>query len=186
MAPIKFVTVIAALSSLLFILADAQANFDLDACIRASERCDFFLPSKFILPTVSLDASSNKAVTEAVQFRPRGNKSSHSSRLYILGILNANNIPVEVVNRRGFLPITAINTTPRLNPAHFKPFSIPYGIASGIGYETLTSSQRSALRGQCIRVFFTSYQVLNSDGTVKENVNNVPRFRNKCVVFIAN
>lgn len=186
MAASKFVIVIAALSSLLFLLADAQTNFDLDACIRASERCDFSLPSKLILPTVSLDKPFDRAVTGAVRFRRREDKNSHSGELCTLGVLNANNIPVEVVNRRGFLPLTAISTTPRLSPAHFKPFSIPYGKESGIGYQTLSSDQKSALRGQCIRIFFTSYQVLNSDGTVKENVNNVPRFRNKCVVFIAN
>lgn len=66
-APIKHGTVNAALSSVLFIFACTQANFELDAGIRASERWDFSLPRKFILSTVSLDKSFDNAVTGAVQ-----------------------------------------------------------------------------------------------------------------------
>lgn len=144
-------------------------------CLEAAKECRFRFHGAELIPTISMSPPSDRAVSPRII-----SKDSE-----ILGVLNSNNIPAEVLHGSYFRPIDSLPVYPRLTPTHIKPFSILYTPWSGIGFQTLTKSQRSALSGKCIRVFFTQYQILNKYGHVIENVNYAGKYDKKCVVFHA-
>lgn len=145
-----------------------------DSCRHAFRECDFRFDSHKSIPTFSLSGPADKS------FSPR---IVSKNRKETLGVLNSNNITPEVLFSHHFTPITHLHTTEPITPTHIKPFSIHHYPGSGIGHQVLSDSQRQVLSGKCIRVFFSEYQVLNKMGHVVKNLNNVPRFANKCVVF---
>lgn len=152
-----------------------------EACRRAYERCDFRFSGDQAIATVSLDGTPDTPASPRIVAKPRGDFANGTQQV---GILNTNELPVEVILARFFLPLPAFQVTPRLSATHFKPFPVPFGTGSAVGFQTLVESQITALRGQCLRLFFTDYQIISSDATVLDNLVDVPRFRNKCVVFL--
>lgn len=158
------------------------AKYYYNPCRVAFRQCNFRFQTYADIPTVSLSPPYDRAVSPRIISKKHGETIGYVNYT-ILGVLNSNNIPAEVVNRKNHFPITYLSSNPPLTPIHVKPFPIRYTSGSGIGFQTLTGTQKAALRKRCIRLFFTEYQVLNKDGTVKDNINNVPRYKNKCVVF---
>ena len=103
-----------------------------------------------------------------------------------IGILNTNDVPVEVVNEDGSAtPVTEFGNPP-FSPTHIKPVWIEGTAGSGLAHQSFSGNQRGiATAGACVRIFFTSYQVFRRGGVVR-NVNLSPemaRRRSACVVF---
>lgn len=148
-----------------------------DACENAFRHCDFRFEGQSDLQTFSISGPDNMA------FTPRIISTVHRE---VLGVLNTNNIVPEFILSDGdFVKITE-RGHPNFKPTAFKPFSVPHTLGSGIGHQTFHGDQRAVATGQCVRVFFSSYQVLkrqNDRYIVIKNVNNVSRDENKCVVF---
>lgn len=158
-------------------LAIASAYEWNDPCQAASRMCDFRFDSYDTLPTFSLSGKADVPFTTRIISKKGG---------VYLGVLNTNHIATEAISPRGSEPITDLFSVPPLVATHIKPLSIKYTKGSGLGHQVLTSSQKKALEDKCIRVYFSSYQVLNYYGHVVENKNHVPRSQNKCVVFRTN
>jgi len=145
-----------------------------DACLNAFRRCDFRFQGLNFLPTFNINGPADRSFTPRIVSTRRDE---------ILGVLNTNGITPEFIfNNFQVRPITLFGDQ-RFTPTAFKPFSIPGTSGSGVGHETFQSNQLEVARGMCVRVFFTSYQVLFRNGNVRSNMNNVPRSRNSCVVF---
>lgn len=171
---LTLVSILSVSSMALLLASTASAHYHQDECEQAYRECEFRFDSYDNIPTFSLAGKADVPFTTAIV-----SKNAYE----ILGVLNTNHIAPEVVLSHDYKPITALYASPSLTPTHIKPLSIPYGKGSGLGHQVLTTSQKNALSNQCIRVFFTSYQVLNYHGHVVENANYVPRNKNKCVVF---
>lgn len=101
-----------------------------------------------------------------------------------LGILNSNGIIPEVILDTGRIEPIVWFGKPRFTPTHFKPFPIRKP-GSGIGHEAFVGNQLQVAQGLCIRVFFSSYQVIV--GPRPRDVKNINAKRSdfKCVVFLA-
>lgn len=155
-------------------LSVAATNSQDSACRAAYNNCEFRFSRNGPIPTFYVSGKPDTAFTTRVV-----SKNRHE----ILGVLNSNNIVPEIIESHYARPITSLHATPYFTPTHFKPFSIPYSKGSGIGHQTLSQQQKSILKGKCMRVYFTEYQVLDRNGYVKSNKNNVPKHANKCVVF---
>lgn len=145
-----------------------------NVCAAAGRLCDFAFQGRSGVPTFSIGGTPNKVFTDLIVSKsgPR------------IGVLNTNGIIPEFINPDG--TITLINKvgSPRLTPTHFKPFSIPKSVGSGIGHQTFTGNQLQVSRRRCVRVFFSTYQTLTfgRNPRVINNIN-VERSDNKCVVF---
>lgn len=147
------------------------------ACFRAFRRCQFRFVGPHILRSFSINGPADVAFTPRII-----SKRSHE----LLGVLNSNNIVPEFIKPNGYaVPITRVAAKQSFTPTHFKPYTIKYTPFSGIGHQTFHQNQKQIAKYQCVRVWFTHYQVLKTAYplVVKENRNNVPRYENKCVVF---
>lgn len=151
-------------------------------CRRAYRQCEFRFKGYSSLPIFKIDGTADVAFTSRIISKHHGEWLGYVNMTDKLGVLNTNNIEPEFILRRRTIPISS-RGHPAFTPTHFKPFPIPHTRGSGVGHQTFHGNQLRVARGKCIRVFFTHYQVLNSDGTVKKNFNDVPRHKNKCVVF---
>lgn len=145
-----------------------------NTCAAAARLCDFRFKNVQGVPTYSIAGKPDQVFTGEIVSKsgPR------------IGILNTNGIIPEFINTDG--TVTLINTvgSPRLTPTHFKPLPFPKSVGSGIGHQTFTGNQFAVSRRRCVRVFFTTFQVLSS-GRKPRVINNVnvDREDNKCVVF---
>lgn len=106
----------------------------------------------------------------------------------ILGVVNTNYVIPEFIKSSWLegIPITKFGN-PRFSSTAFKPFSIPGTPWSGVGHEVFHGNQRYVAQGRCVRVYFTSFQLLAKDSygrlVVVSNRNDVPKREMKCVVF---
>lgn len=142
----------------------------INVCAEAASKCNFrFAGSR--IAKISLDDRVDTPLTPPI-----------ISRLGYpyLGILNSN-IEPEVVFDGLLFPISSAPLNPKISKSIFKPFSYQY--TSAMGFENMNDDQKRFLRGFCIRVYFSSYQVLDEQGNVRKNFNNVPKYKKKCVVF---
>lgn len=174
MYPIAF-----CITSLAFLLSsDYQTTVSghawTDPCQEAARVCDFRFDSYGNVPTFSLSGEADVPFTSRIISKKGGE---------YLGVLHTNNITPEVISPEGFKDITQLNTVPSFTATHFKPLSINYTKGSALGHQVLSSSQKMALEGNCVRVYFSSYQVLNYYGHAVGNKNHVSVSKNKCVVF---
>ena len=101
----------------------------------------------------------------------------------IIGILNTNDVVPEFILRNGAAVRITHFGSQRFTPTHFKPFAIPRTIGSGVGHQTFHGDQLRIARGQCVRVFFTTFQVLKGVRPPTVANVNVGREAFKCVVF---
>ncbi len=92
-----------------------------------------------------------------------------------------NNLVPQFIDDTGAKDITQFAQQP-FSPTQFKPYNdnLP---ASYIGHETYQGTQFLEAKDRCIRVYLTHYQILNAQGNVVANMNDVPKSSNKCVVF---
>lgn len=146
-------------------------------CEAAYKRCGFRFEGKYSVPTFDISGPNNVAFTPRIVTRKGGQ---------ILGVVNMNTITPEFISRTPPVPITWVGR-PRFTSTAFKPFSIPRTPWSGIGHQNFHGNQLKVASRKCIRVFFSSYQLLSRKPggglVVVENKNNVPRRARKCVVF---
>ncbi|CAN8072803.1 unnamed protein product [Agarophyton chilense] len=167
------------LVSLVTLLAAANASGRPrrpDACERAFYNCAFRFQGSNNLQTFSLGVPDTPFTPQIVS----------SNRRERIGILNSNGVEPQFINSHGVATaITFFGN--RFTPTQFKPFAIQQRIGSGIGHETF-QGDASLAKNKCVRVYFTSYQRLQSiyPPVVVTNVNLSPhdaiRMR-ACVVF---
>ena len=168
---------ILSLAFCLFSVAFGSVSHPSKACRDAYYRCDFRFVGPDTLRTFYIGGPPDVAFTPRIISR-------NSDEL--LGVLNSNNITPEFINEYGgATPITSVPAQQPFTPTHFKPYTIKYTPYSGIGHQTFHLDQKDVARSQCVRVWFSEYQILKSvyPLEVKENKNNVPKSLNKCVVF---
>lgn len=178
----KSISILLAAALVVTLAATATAK---SPCWMAYRKCDFQFMGRHRLNTFKLRGKADTPFTPRVVSKKRMEPMG-KMKLHKLGILNTNSIRVEIVTKRGFRSITKLESTPPLRATHIKPLAIRRGKGgSGIGFQMLSKSQRDALSGKCIRVFFREFELLDRDGNVGLNVNAVSRKRNKCVVFKA-
>lgn len=163
------------LALLLVLLAPAAAqSASATPCLDAFRACDFTFVNTTTLQRFDISRRPDKPFTMRIVSK---------DPTEILGVLNTNDIVVEFISRLRVIPITLLGK-PKFSPTQFKPF--PRGWGSGIGHETFQGNQLGVAMGRCIRVHFSSYQLLNRrNGTVIENVNGLGKEAGKCVVFRA-
>lgn len=143
-------------------------------CGDAYDACEFQFSGEIGLSTYDVMQPQDQAFTPQIISKDSSIK---------LAVLNTNGIVPEFIDGLVVQPITDF-ASPRFTPTHFKPFSIPNAQGSGVGHQTYDGDQQSMAKNRCVRVFFTSFQVLDSiTGSVKDNFNDVPKEMNKCVVF---
>ena len=147
------------------------------ACFKAFRECQFRFAGPFVLRSFSIHGRADVAFTPRII-----SKRPHE----LLGVLNSNNIVPEFIKPNGVaVPITKVTAKQSFTPTHFKPYTIKRTPFSGIGHQTFHQDQKQIAKHQCVRVWFTHYQILKTAYplVVKENRNNVPRYEKKCVVF---
>lgn len=148
----------------------------LDACEQAYQDCDFAFLNTPVVPTFTLGGNPDKPFTPRIVSRIPGE---------VVGVLNTNGIIPEFIEPDGSVQlITSTPANPMFAPTQFKPLSIPDDIGSGVGYQTFQGNQLFEARNRCVRLFITSFQILETmpPFSVVGNVN-ADRTDNKCVVF---
>lgn len=174
-----FLVVFASAFMMLATLAQAGATH---ACDRAFTKCDFRFDTPTKLTTFKIAGEADIHFTPRIISKDRKEYLGQVN-MTMLGVVNSNDIAPEAIIGYTVKPITKLNANPSLEPMHIKPAPIEGTVGSGLVHEALTRSQRNSLRNRCLRVYFTEYQLLNHDDTVKMNMNNIPKEMNKCVVF---
>ncbi|PXF45301.1 hypothetical protein BWQ96_04942 [Gracilariopsis chorda] len=95
----------------------------------------------------------------------------------ILGVLNVNEIDAIFVNDPDFSTLEEEGFA----RTQFKPMPFPDGFSSGIAHEHFQPGKLDEARGRCVRIYFTSFQILSNDSQpVVINNSPVPYY---CVVF---
>lgn len=147
-----------------------------NACVQAFNDCDFKFAGKNTLSTFFIGGKQDKAFTPLIV-----SKNPHEN----IGVLNMNNITPEFINNNGIATPISYVGNPKFTPTHFKPYAIKYTRGSGVGHQTFHGNQLSVAKGRCVRVFFSTYQLLEKyyPFNVIDNVN-VNKYDNKCVVFM--
>ena len=148
----------------------SRATDEKDECDAAFDECEFTFEGVDSLPTFDIS-------TPETSFTPRIISKDRSVRL---GILNSNNIAPQLYKDGQFRDITEFGS-PRFSNAPFRTIHMNGG--SSLARRHFNGDQEQVARGQCIRFFFTNFQILDERGNVIENVNDVPASGNKCVVF---
>lgn len=161
------------LLGLIALLPTVVIGYNPRRCLAAAKRCDFRFAGKGLSPFFFLPKKSD------VIFTSRIVSTLHEE---VVGIANTNGIAAQFLDGNFFSSITNFG-----NPAYvetaFKTYNAPF-YGSGIGHQVLLGNQLAVARGQCVRVYITSYQRLDYiGGNVIGNENDVPRYKNKCVVF---
>lgn len=147
-----------------------------DTCDDSYNHCDFKFSGPDELRTFELTDMSDKPFTNRIV--------SKNKQVEMIGILNTNaSVPPEIIVDGHVFTLPDLGN-PTLTPTHLKPYPVHSKKGSGIGHEVFHGNQLWAVKGHCVRVFFSSYQVVNSDGYVIENKNDVPKEMHKCVVFM--
>lgn len=143
-------------------------------CSDAYRACDFAFAGHLQVPTFDANGKQDTPFTNTIVSRSGE----------VLGALNSNGITPEFLLDDGTAtPITSLGSQ-RFTPTHFKPFSMGKGNGSGIGHQTYHGDQSLIVRRKCVRLYFTTYQVLESQTKPRVIANiNVGRHDNKCVVF---
>mmetsp|Transcript_17355 Transcript_17355/g.25728 ORF Transcript_17355/g.25728 Transcript_17355/m.25728 type:complete len:231 (-) Transcript_17355:103-795(-) len=141
-----------------------------DDCCEAYNACNFYFYGYWdYAPTYQICADSpdnGPGFTDQILARDGAD----------IGVMNSQG-PCEYLNEYGeFIELTQLDYY--LSSTQFKPFS-DSGVPR-IGHETFQGDSRMAVQGQCIRVPFSSWQVLDN-GNVVDNVNSSSE--NDCVVF---
>jgi hypothetical protein len=146
-----------------------------DECLWAYEHCNFYFQGHLHdVPTYSVATPNDQGVTDIVRARDGS----------ILGQMNDNN-PTQFIRSDGSL--INVNLEP-VSPQSFSPFQWKaFGNPTRIGHETFQGNQIPA-RNRCVKINFTSWQVLDGTGNVVGNVNINPPSScpNCCVVFMTN
>lgn len=172
--PAQVVTVVE--SSCVVVVAPTTPVPVADACAAAYDACDFKFMGKDTVPTFKVTGKPDRPFTPKIVSRQQGER---------IGVVNSNNIIPEFIMVDGSTEkITEASTSPKYRPTHFKPFSKNRRTSSGIGHQTYHGDQKEQARKRCIRVYFSSYQLLTGSRPpyVKNNIH-VDQSANKCVVF---
>lgn len=156
------------------------------ACQNAYNACGFKFDGRMQVPTFSVLGAPDRSISPIIISKKANQK---------IGVLNTNDIIPEFILTDGSAKNITLFAKPRFTPTHFKPYSIAkpmpnlnmtmYG--SGVGHQTFHGTQKSLARKRCVRLFFTTYQVLSNGMKpyVTGNVN-VKKSDMKCVVFLTN
>lgn len=144
-------------------------------CQEAYNECDFKFFNRDGIPTFWLGGPPDVAFSTYIMAKDTN---------MVLGVLNAAHDAEFIVD--GDVYSVQEYGHPPMSPHEFKPFPMPFNSRkSGIGHETMHGDGLEITRGKCIRVSFSEFQVLYTNGNVKRNANNVPKSAHKCVVFKA-
>ncbi|PXF40879.1 Collagen alpha-6(VI) chain [Gracilariopsis chorda] len=147
-----------------------------DPCEEAYDTCDFAFMNELSVPTFAVDVAPDVPFTPKIVSR---------NPLELVGVLNTNDIVVEFIEDDGTVtPITSEPAIQSFSATQFKPITLTGTSRSGIAHESFQADQLSLARDRCVRVFVSSFQLL--DVTPPNNVIGNPavtRADNKCMVF---
>ncbi len=142
------------------------------SCQQAFDKCQFTFQNTSVLSTFNASGIPDRPFTPLILAK---------NSTYRVGAVNMNNLVPQFIDDTGAKNITLFAQQP-FSPTQFKPY-YDNQLGSYIGHETYQGNQSAEAKGRCIRVYFSSYQILNAQGNVVDNANNVPKSSNKCVVF---
>lgn len=144
------------------------------SCAMAYKKCAFKFTNTNSVPTFSVGGKPNSVFTTKIV----------SKKAPRIGLLNSNGIVAEFIASDGTVTLIDTIGSPLLSPTHFKPFPFYKSRMSGIGHQTFSGNQLKSVKGRCVRVYFTHYQIITTGPKPKviENIN-VSKAMNKCVVF---
>lgn len=144
------------------------------ACVVANEDCDFeFEGFEGVVATFPIGIKADVPFTTRIVSKDPSEN---------LGVLNSNGMTPEAIRFDGVgIPITELGNPP-FTPTHAKPFPLPDG-GSGIGHQTLTANQLESAPGACVRVFFSSYQLIVGPKPTDVVNINAKKGDFKCAVF---
>lgn len=142
-----------------------------ERCEDAYRRCQFRFKGESGLTKYNIPQFRDKSFTPKIVSK---------NRRVRLASLNTNGIVPEFVDVNTARPITQYGS-PHFTPTHFKPIWMMSERADGIGHQTFHGNQKSVALNRCIRVFFTHFQEFRGERI--SNQHNIPREKNKCVVF---
>lgn len=166
-----------------FVVAVAAEDPPYDPCLDEYIRCDFGFRGHQNPPTHNMETrKADRPFTPWIVSRDPEET---------IGAVNSNGFVPEFIFDDGSVAKITDYGNPNFTSTSFKPFTFPFNYPyterAGIGHEIFQGDQLGVAKGKCIRVSFSSYQLLykNKYGRydVIENKNNVSKSENKCVVF---
>lgn len=143
-----------------------------DYCEKMYKKCAFRFGFRKTLPTFKLMKRPNKAFTPRIRSKKFGR---------LVGTLQSNGMSPQFLFTKAGFPVSYFGK-PRFSKDHFKPIALRSG-GSAIAHEAFRGNNLEFARYRCIKVSFSSYTLLRTDGTVKKVVNNMDEKDNICVVF---
>lgn len=146
-----------------------------DFCEDSYDECKFRFGFSEKVQTFKLVNESGVPFTRRIRSKMFGR---------MVGALNSNGMAAEFLFMKAGYPITGYGSPP-YHRYHFKPLSIPGTSGFGIGHESFSGNQLMFARFRCVRVHFSSYQLLSFNGT-KRNFNDLPQDNKNCIVFKMN
>lgn len=152
----------------LCVLSAARA----DLCEQMFKKCAFRIGYRKSVPTFELMRKPSQAFTPRIRSR-WGPK--------FIGNLQSNGRGARFILFNRAVSVTKFGSPP-YSKHHFKPVELEFG-GSAIAHEAFRRNNFVLAKDRCIIVSFSSYSVLNRDGSIKKTINKVPRDSNKCVVF---
>lgn len=153
---------------------------DREACNEAYSSCRFKFSSKADLPIISFRNKWDVSLSP---------KIISKTTTELIGIVHMGNFEAHLISNNGNQAISSLNVLRGNKPDQkvpaqaIKPFYNQEVKGSGLGFQRINYWQRKVLRNHCFRIYFSSYQLVNSDGNVVANFNDLERSDNACVVF---
>lgn len=145
------------------------------ACAGAYENCLFRFDTVENVPHFYLTGVWDDVFTPRIKSKTEGT---------IVGLMHSNGFEADIVQQGGSRPISSLCGMKKVSKFVFKPFRIPNSPFAGIGSQFLTIRQQNKLKGKCVRLYMSDYQVLNEQHNVQANTGNLRRSDNICVVFM--
>lgn len=145
------------------------------SCWSAFKRCEFGFMGVHGIPTFGTNGSADKAFTPRIVSKNRNEAA---------GGLNSNGIIPQFISSSGSAINISLFGTQPFSPTAFKPITINKTHFSGVAHETWHGDQALVVRGRCVRVYFTHYQLYSRRHSLSVVGNrNGHGSENKCVVF---
>lgn len=143
------------------------------ACDAAYAGCRFNFVGVKGLQDVNLGSAAPTWISHALAIKMRGTMKPR--------ILNANNLVPEFVYPDGAQPITNF-ADPKLDPLAIRTVS-KRGDRSVLMHGQLAGNQEEVLKGKCVRVFFSAYELIGQGGRSIGVRHIYRKEKGECVVF---
>lgn len=147
---------------------------DVLACRDAYKQCKFHFDGLSKITTFPLQEDIHVSFSARITSKKKGESVGH---VYSKGFV------AEVIKASGAVELSQFGGENRVPDNGFNSYALQGVTGSGIQNQALLKSHIMALRHKCIRMYFSSYQILYPNGSVKDTVMNLGLSDKYCVVF---